>query len=304
MKLIIDIPVLGIVENSMPQHALFEDPTNQVILKWPTLLKYLNLDVGALFTTLPFEESQPLFQTALATLVNHEKKEDLFELYDLLFAEILTGVKNLPQLQPQVLLHALMESKIKPSFEMTLHSYEKALREDASKTLHDLILYLGWEHMCVCLSRLLDYQSQDPQFIAALQILKECLIESYQHIMHQGRTTPSIYRLFEALFFYEMREERIDTHLAEEWTILSQSFPLIKDQHSPADCFYIDDAVVSVDLPKEITEFSDCYATLDSQVQIDARFAFALCLMNKIKKEVPNWNYMLQKPQIISLHES
>lgn len=281
MKLIIDISVLGIVENAMPHHALFEDPANPVILKWPTLLKYLNLDVHTLFTTLPFEESQPLFQTALATLINHEKKEDLFEFYDLLFAEILTGVKNLPELQPQVLIQALKESKVESSFEMTLHTYERALIEDPAKTLHDLTLYLGWEHMCVCLSRLFDYQSQDTQFIAALQILKECLIESYQHIMHQGRTTPSIYRLFEALFFYEMREERIDTHLVEEWTILAQSFPLIKDQQSPADCFYIDGAVVSVG---KMDASSECYITLDSAHQIETRWSFALCIMNKIKK--------------------
>lgn len=154
--------------------------------------------------------------------------------------------------------------------------------------MHDLILYLAWDRMCVCTARLFDYQSNDPKFIKGIRVLRDCLIESYQHIAQQGRTTPGIYRMIESVFFYQMREENLGKLLPAQWTILTQSFQALKGQDELADFFYIDDGVTLEKVLKMEEEDSECYLTLDSPNRVNARLSLAQCMMDQLKSEVPN----------------
>ena len=176
-----------------------------------------------------------------------------------------------------------------------LAAYETSLTENTSHTMHDLILYLAWDRMCVCMARLFDYQSTDPKFIKGIGVLRECLIESYQHIAQQARTIPSFYRMIEALFFYQVREENLQKHTAAEWTILSQSFEVLKEQDKLADFFYIDDAAI---LNQKVEED---YVTLDSPHKVNARLSLAQYMMDKLKSEVPSWGYTLHPKKIVYL---
>lgn len=210
MEIIVDNQFIKILTHhtiEMVKHPLLADPDNHIIFRWPTLLQYL--DLGALLRDLPsFDASQPLYNACLTALSVNEEKEVLFYLYDSLFTECLNQIKALRQINPVFLLDAIKKCRQKSSFleaeKVISHNfaaYETAFIENVSATMHDLILYLAWERMCICIARIFDYQLMDPKFIKGLDVLKECLIESYLHIAQQGRTSPSAYRLIESLFF-------------------------------------------------------------------------------------------------------
>jgi hypothetical protein len=250
------------------------------------LLEYLELGT-LLEDILPFDETNPFFQATVATLCQNVEKEVLHHIYDHLFIEILKQIKALPQINANFLLHV-----IKKKEDANLASYEAALIENPSHAMHDLILYLAWDRMCVWMARLFNHQSTNPTFIRGLDVLKECLIESYQHIKEQGRTSPGIYRMLEALFFYEMREENLQKHSPDEWAMLTQSFPILKGENELVDFFYIDDLISSE---------GTSYLTLDSPDKVKARFTLAEYLINKIKEATPTWNYVLHPKEITHL---
>ena len=226
-----------------------------ISFRWPSLLEYLGL--GSIAANLPpFDQANPLFNACLETLWNKVEKEVLFHVYDRIFAENLTRIKALPQLNAPYLLQAIQERRRQSSFlavekvlSQTLGSYEAAFIEKPSYTIHDLILYLAWDRMCVCMSRLFDYQSADQNYIRGIEVFKECLIESYQHITLQGRTSPGIYRMLESLLFYQMREENLHKHTPTQWTLISRNFQALVPEDKLADVFYIDDAVTVEERP-------------------------------------------------------
>lgn len=236
----------------------------QLLLRWPTFLACLDLE--SLYTQLP---ERPFHQICLKTLLEGDR-DQVIHLFDRLFAENLCLIKDLPEINPS-LLQQKPDSRFLFSF----------------SSLHDLILYLGWERMCISVQGLFDEQSSDGNFLRNLVVMKECLIESYLHIAQDGKTRPSLYRLLEALFFYHMREENLQKHTEEEWKILNQSFPVLKDQSSLADIFYIDD-VSSSDV---------VYLTSEPQEVSNTRMAFANCLL---KKELPHLD--LKEKTIISIN--
>jgi hypothetical protein len=310
MEIVVDNQIIQILVHNvveMMKTPLLADPHNHINFRWPSLLEYL--DLGSLLKNLPaFDPSQPLFNACLTTLCVNEEKETLFYLYDSLFAECLNQIKDLPQINAPFLLRAIKICRLKPSFSeaekmisSTLRVYETALSENVSRIMHDLILYLAWNRMCVCITRLFDYQSTDPKFIKGLVVLRECLIESYLHITQQGRTSPSLYRLIESLFFYQIREENLQKHTDAEWATLSQSFQILKAQDELADFFYIDDAVVSLDDHKREPDISELYLTLDAPDRVNSRLALAQYIMDKLKLEVPQWCYSLQPKKIVYL---
>lgn len=271
------------------------DTDNHLSFRWPSLLEYLEL--GSIFSNLPaFDQNQPLFKACLATLCTNEDREVLFYIYDRLFAEHLNQITALTQIQPAFLLQAIENQRQKTSFldlktvlSPVLTAFEISLKEKTSDTMHDLILYLSWDRMCVSMARLFDYPSNDPKFISGITVLRDSLIDSYQHIAQQGRTNPGFYRMLEALLFYQMREENLEKLTPAEWTTLSQSFPTLKAQDELADFFYIDDAL------KSEKGSSELYLTLDSPNRVHARLALAGCFMDKLKAEIPNWNYTLHQ---------
>lgn len=310
MKMIVDNQIVKLFVSNPTKilnNPLLFNSDNHVSFKWPSLLEYLEL--GSILSNLPaFEQNQPLFEACISTLCANNETDVFFHLYDRLFAETLNQIKALPQLKSSFLLQALKEQRQKKSFleakvllSPVLDAYETSLTEKASHTMHDLILYLAWERMCVCLSRLFDYQSTDPKFIKGIAVLRECLIESYQHIAQQGRTNPSIYRMLESFLFYQMREENLEKHTTAEWALLSQSFQALKAQDDLADFFYIDDAVILERDLKIEEENSECYLTLDPINKINARLSFAIYMLDKLKSEVPNWDYVLHQKKIVFL---
>lgn len=278
------------------------DGENYLSFSWPSLLEYLELG-GVLSRLPPFDKSQILFTATVAALCEVENPEDLFYIYDSLFTEMLKQIKALPEIDPDFLLQKIEEKKNKLSFwEMekilapALAVQEKALKENTAQAMHDLILYLAWDRMCICMGRLFDHQSSHPLFLQNLKKLKWCLIESYQHIASQGRTCPSFYRLIEALFYYQMREEHLQLHPESGWELLTQSFPALKNPNELIDFFYIDHAVVSDSQEKE-GEF--CHLTLDPPEMVQCRLALANYMINQLKEEIPQWKYNLRPGNII-----
>lgn len=282
---------------------LLADPNNRLIFRWPSLLEYLGLE--SLFISFSgFDESNPLFQATVATLHKPQEKETVLHIYDRLFAEVLTQIKELKQIQPNSLLEAIENSpkhhikEIEDAISKVLNDFKKLLSEKGYSVTHDLILYLAWDRMCVWLSYLFDYQSKDANFITALKVLQECLVESYVHISRQGQIIPSFYRLSESLIFYYMREESLDSHTPEEWETLSQSFQFLVGKDKIADCYYIDEAISILEGGASIEPH---YLTLDSYDQIHMRLLVANVILGKLKAEFVDWDYVLNKKNIISI---
>lgn len=253
MKIVVDNQVAKLLDSQ----ALFE---GEIEFRWPSLLEYLG--VGSLFLSFPDHT-----QECISLLSSHENVEAIF---DNLFAVILNQINALPEIQPTALLQSMQE---RPHH--ALKAFENALTDKPKDIMHDLILYLGWDRMCVQMARLFDYQSTDSKYLKGIATLRECLIESFQHISQQGRTRPSLYRMLEAFLFYEMREENLERLTEAEWSVFSQSFQVLKAQDELADFFYIDDPV----LPQTR------YATFDSPDQVNARLAFAQTMLTRL-----GWN--------------
>lgn len=277
-----------------------------ISFRWGTLLEFL--DLGSIFSELPiFGQNQPLFEACILTLHTTEDKEALFHVYDNLFVENLNQVKALPQINAPFILQAIQAQRESSTFcevekvlSPALDAIQNALVEKTSDTMHDLILYLAWDRMCVWMGYLFNHQSVDPKYLKGIDILKGCLIESYQHILEQRRTKPSFYRMMESLFFYQMREENLMKHTDAEWMLLSQSFPVLKSQDELVDFFYIDDAIISEQSFKESLQDSVVYLTVDSPENVKVRLELAQYMIDKIKAEVPRWNYALVPKNIIN----
>lgn len=302
MKIVVDNQVVRLLlsePNKICDSPLLRNAKNQLSFKWPSLLEYLGL--GTLFSTLPvFDQNNPLFKACISTLGTTEDQEVVFHLFDRLFAENLNYIKALPQIKESFLLQAIKAQRQKSSsqeektlFFPALAHYEASLAEKPSQTMHDLILYLAWDRMCICAARLFDYQSTDPKFLKNIAILRDCLIESYQHIIQKGQTIPGIYRMLESFLFYYMREENLEKLTDAEWVLLSQSFQVLKAEEQLADFFYIDDV--------EENNGSECYLTLDSPSRVNTRLSFARCMVDKLKTEVPTWRYTLEPKEIVYL---
>lgn len=242
---------------------------------WTSLLEYLEL--GSLFSNLPSNDH--LVKACISSLYTYRDKNDLFDVFDRLFAEYLSQIKDLPQIDPGSLLEAIKKDPILKPF----------LKNHASDTMHDLILYLSWDRMCICLANIFNEQSTDQKFIEGIDILKDCLIESFQHITEQGKTAPSYFRLVEALFSYYMREENLQKHSEEEWKILCQSLNCFGDQNELVDVAYIDNG-----LKRE----EEMHLTSDSSERVNSRIALAQMVMEKLKRDVKGWNYSLHPKKI------
>lgn len=301
MKIIVDNQIVKILKHNASEllkNPFLSNRDNHISFGWPSLLEYL--DLGSLLSELPpFDQNQPIFKACVSSLCENEEKEVIFYIYDRLFAENLNQIKDLPQIDASFLLQAIKKQREKSFFlelekivSHTLAAYEIALLDKTSDTMHDLILYLAWDRMCVWMAHLFNYQSTNPKFINGIQVLKECLIESYQHIAMQGRTVPGLYRMLESLFFYQMREENLQKHTDAEWALLSQSFPVLKPQNELVDFFYIDDSV----------EGNTAYLTMDFEDSVHLRLALAHHMIDKIKEETPHWNYTLQPKNILFLN--
>jgi hypothetical protein len=278
--------------------------TGELTFSWPSFLEYLEL--GQIMSQLPtFDHTSILFTAAVSALCEVDNPEDLFYIYDSLFTETIKQVKSLPEIDARFLLKKIDEKRNKLSFwEMekilspALAAKEKALRDHPLDTMHDLVLYLSWDRMCVCMARLFDYQCSDPRYIQNMKKLKWCLVESYQHIATQGKTSPSFYRMIESLFYYQVREEHLQLHPEADWELLTKSFPVLKDPNELVDCFYIDHAVVP---ESQADESLFCHLTLDPPEIVQDRLALAQYMVSRLKEEIPQWKFTLRPGNIIHL---
>lgn len=310
MKIFVDkqlIKSFAQIPHTISKQSAILDLPLPITLGWPSLLDFIGLE--DLFKNIPaFNENEAIFQTCLNVL--HEDKVDgiLFDLYDRLFAEYLTYIKSLPQIDPDFLTAKIQEELQKASFlsvskwlGSSLLHYKQALTQTPALIMHDLILYLAWDRMCVALGRLFDYQTEDPIFIRGIETLRKCLIESFQHIALQGKTSPSFYRLTESLFFYEMREENLDKHSEEEWALLSQSFSVLLPQEEFVDCCYIDNALNTTSQRDSNTSRDKCL-TFESEDKVYSRFKLAQLMMRKLSLESDfEWRYGLRSMEIVFL---
>ncbi len=310
MRIIVDNIIARILADDatkLLKQPLLANLDNRISFGWPALLAYLGC--GEILSNLPaFDADKPLFQACLATLYASQEKEVLFHVYDHLFAENLNQIKALPQINAPFLLQAIRDQRAKASFveaakilSPALGVKETALILNPSQVMHDLILYLAWDRMCVCMARIFNHQSPDPKFIHGIAVMQDCLVESYQHIKQHGRTSPGIYRLLEALFFYHMREEHINNHSDAEWALLSRSFNALKADEELMDMAYIDDAVIMREKLGIEEENPACYLTLDSADIVNARLALTNFMLAKLTAEVPQWSYVLRPTQIVHL---
>ncbi|MBA3957734.1 MAG: hypothetical protein H0X51_04980 [Parachlamydiaceae bacterium] len=277
---------------------------SQIVLDWPSFLTYIDCD--ALFDAWPpFDDNNPLFNYLITLLTDDPQQESVTRAFDQLFVACLTQVKDLPQLNDTFLLQQIedkklfVEKEVSALFSESLHTYEHALRGNPKALLHDLTLYLAWDRVCVHLASIFDYAFTNLQDFSGINILHECLLESFQHIHNQGRTNPGFFRLLEAFYAFQMREENLQTHPESDWQLLCQSSGALKSREILIDVSYINAAL----LPHGRHAVIRVY-TLDSPERVKASFSLATFTMEKLKRERHNWLYTLAKVDVHCLQKT
>lgn len=300
---------ISLLKSCADANILKEGEPLLLIFGWPAFLEYI--DLGFLFKKFPrFDEQNKLYTYLFAALNTSTPEEFLIELYDLIFAECLTNVKNLAQIDQTFLLNQIQKKEQSPSFLVakdlfaySLDGFKKLLIEDPYGAIHDLTLYLAWDRVCVNFALVFESpQVIDPK---GLSILRECLIESFQHITEQGRTTPGFFRLLEALYAYEMREENLDKHTEEEWVTLAECAAALRPRDELGSAIYIDDTLVNAQELLTSTEEIEPLKTLtiDSPTKVRAGLSLAHHMIEKLKAQIPSWPYVLSPSEIVCLKQ-
>lgn len=282
----------------------------RVRLSWTSFLKFIGLN--SLFDNFPkFDDKNKLFDFIKSTIVSSELKKDvLIRLYDQVFVECLTNIKAIPEINAVFLIDQIKEKRkslLRHQHGINfsdLDRFEKKLAEDTSKTIHDLTLYLAWDRVCVNLAIVFEYFSTDVK-ISALAVLKDCLIESFEHIASQGKTAPGLFRFIEALFAFEMREENLQTHSDPEWLILCQSARALKPRDDLIEIFYIDEAITEF---QNFIQFGEerkllMGYTMDSPEVIKASLALTNLLIEKIKLQISGLKFTLSPIEVVCIKE-
>ena len=303
-----------VILNTEAKNLLFEecqkalnqkkDNSLQFLLGWPALVEYLGVGELAFFPK--FKNQEKIFSTVVEVLKLDSDKEVIVYLYDQIFVECLTQVKELSISSPQFLMEKIKERQNNPlfcliedPFAATLAYYETRLLNNSSDTMHDLTLYLAWDRVCVFLGMLFDTGSLKIQH--GLEILIDCLVESFQHITENGKTIPSLFRLMEALYAFQMKEENLPTYSEEDWEILSKSVMGLQSRNVLSDANYIDAGLAyTQDVNPAILKF----LTFDSEEKVRTRLSLADFILIKLKKEIPGWQYMLRPLEIVSIKDN
>lgn len=265
------------------------------LFNWSSLLDFLDLG-EELFKEIPsFNLENELFSLILSTLSVGAEKEIIQRLYDQIFVECLTHVRALVQIQPTYLL-AEINKKKSSLLGKSLTTIERYLKEDPYHAMHDLTLYLAWDRVCVSVAALFEIPFAGLNALEGLAVFKDCLIESFIHIKEQGSTNPSFFRLVEALYAYDLREDRLSIHTEEEWLILCKSAPSLKPRECLLDLYYIDECIGVVGSVS--TKNSKAF-TVESKEKVEARIALVHFMIKKLKKEIFHWNYEFSPLEII-----
>lgn len=291
--------------------GILADPSSlPVIFGWPSLLEIIGL--GSLLEDFPAFHQGELYSLLTSSLKSKIDKEFLIRLYDQVFVECLTEVKALPEIDSQFLLEQIQKRRHSLSlkenelFALPLHRYEKLLKEHPANAMHDLILYLAWDRVCVNIAQIFEYDTSNTDLQSGLQVLKECLLESFQHIKTHGRTVPGFFRLIETLYAYQMREENLQTHSDSDWLILCQSASALRPREELSDVIYIDAAIAHHQNIQTFDNGKDILTilTLDTPEKVKTCLAFARFMLEKLKLETPEWPYILRPVKVLCLESS
>lgn len=269
-----------------------------IAFEWPTLFKYLGED---LFKNFPkFDEKNPFFNLTILSVNQGMEKEILIRLYDELFIQCLTVVKAMPQIQQLYLLNKIREKRLSQSqaiFAETLDHYEKSLIDNPYKTLHGLILFLAWDRLCVQLAIAFEQVYEIPTALQSLQILKDCLVESFKHITTKEETRPSFFRLIEALYAFQLRSENLDAHSESAWMTLCKGADALKSREELSDVLYIDQALAGSGIKEEQVKV----ITSDSETRVKAAISLAEYMVTTLASEVSDWSYRLVPVEVAHL---
>ncbi len=206
--------------------------------------------------------------------------------YDQVFIECLTLVKALPEINASFLLEQLEKKRELCPFSKELELYELLLLKHPDHLIHDLILHLAWDRTCVYIASLFDRD------IEGLEVLKDCLVESFQHITKQGKSIPSVFRFIEALYSYYLNKENVSSHTEEEWKVLSQGSIALQPRNKFIAVPYLD-----------VVAGNRKVLTLDSPAQVKAAVSLTQCIFEKLKKQYPTWQYSLSPVEVSCLKE-
>lgn len=212
----------------------------EIEFPWPSLLAYLGQE--NLFANFPeFNDSHPLFNVFVEAIKGKAKPEEFIYLYDQLFAETLSALKNLPIISSQFFLEALNKESPPPALVKTVAEWQDRFLHHPKSTLHDLMLFLGWDRVSVALATLFEYPFKESHSLENLEVLKDCLMESFDHITADGKSKPSLFRLMEASWAFKMRDEFLQNYSEDEWKVISQSAPILQPRDKLPDIYYIDE---------------------------------------------------------------
>ena len=277
----------------------------QFVLDWAALLELLGYSglVGSLQQT---EAKKKIFSSVVQALKMDSDNEVIFYLFDQIFVECLTEVKTLkPILHPDILIdqvRSLLTYPLFPNqdpFSGTLRYYDKRLTENLQDTLHDLILYLAWDRVSVYIAMIFDDVSL--KIKDGLRLLKDCLIESFQHIKGDGKTHPGFFRLIEALYAFEMKDENLQNYTDADWKTLCESVQALQPRDSLADVCFIDTALVS-DLIQDKPLLK--VLTLKSPNEVKTIISLANFMLKLLRTELSDqWRYGLCPYEILCLKQ-
>lgn len=277
----------------------------EINLSWPSFLEYI--EASPTFENFPkFNSENALYNLITQLLPLEKEKESLIEVYDHVFAECLTHVKALPQIQPAFLIERIQQRRKEIQgnnfqnqfFLPFLETIQDRLVKDPYEIIHDLILYLAWDRVCINFAGIFEYTGADPSKMSeGFDVIKTCLTESFQHISDQKRTIPSFYRLVEAFFAFYMRDENLKIHSEEDWQILCQSFNSLHPREELIDIPYVDLAMKAI---KSNNSYSTSLLilTMDSEESVKSSYALTDCIIEKLKHEIPFWKYELIKQEL------
>lgn len=276
----------------------------KIVFGWSSLFQYLGLD--CILEKIPkFDKQNRFFAHIMDNLSLDILESHVIKLYDQLFVLCLTEIKALSEIHPAYLLECIQKKKEvvtpfeKELFSIALDHYEQSFIKNPSHTLHDLILFLAWDRLCVYLAIIFEQVSSIPSYLKGIQILKDCMVESFQHITADGKTIPGLFRMLEALYAYQLREERLQVHTDEEWKILSETSRALREREAFPDVYYIDAAVVDEKVLNG-SELLKVY-TLDSPEKVSASMDLARFMISKLKAEEKDWHYTLDSVEVVRL---
>jgi hypothetical protein len=273
------------VKTLIDQRLVYNDSlgTHDVILLHATFFECLGL--SSIFEKFPELNEQHKLFSLLPSILEHENKNDLLvHFYDQVFVECLTHVKAMPEINSAFLLELIEKRRGACPFSKGLDLYEILLLKHPEHLIHDLILHLAWDRTCVYLASLFDRD------ISGLSVLKDCLVESFQHITSDGKSVPSVFRFIEALYSYYLKKDNLSQHTEEEWQTLSQGSIALQPRSKFIAVPYID-----------VVAGNRKVLTLDPLTQVKAAVSLTQCIFEKLKKENPGWSYNLSPVEVSCL---